>query len=246
MHGRRARHRREAVRARSRFGAGTEPDPATATSTKRTSFASTTTWARGRCTTCCTSALPMGSWSRSGIAITWRACRSRWRRTSASRVAARSTTRPGTMRDVVQNHLFQVLANLAMEPPARTDSESIREEKVKVLKSVAHADAERHRARPVPWIQKRTRRCRQFDSGNVLRAAPGDQFLALARSAFLHSRRKVPAGHRHRSLRPAPAAAVRLFAAQSVAEPHAFSHQSRHHHRARRQRRFRRQTRASG
>ena len=30
----------------------------------------------------------------------------------------------GTIRDVVQNHLFQVLANLCMEPPARTDSES--------------------------------------------------------------------------------------------------------------------------
>jgi glucose-6-phosphate 1-dehydrogenase len=29
----------------------------------------------------------------------------------------------GTIRDVVQNHLFQVLANLAMEPPIRTDSE---------------------------------------------------------------------------------------------------------------------------
>ena len=29
----------------------------------------------------------------------------------------------GTIRDVVQNHLFQVLANLAMEPPVRTDSE---------------------------------------------------------------------------------------------------------------------------
>jgi len=43
----------------------------------------------------------------------------------------------GTTRDVVQNHLFQVLANLAMEPPVRTDSESIREEKVKVLKAVA-------------------------------------------------------------------------------------------------------------
>src|SRR5882724_12425286 len=38
----------------------------------------------------------------------------------------------GTIRDVVQNHLFQVLANLAMEPPVRTDSESIRDEKVKV------------------------------------------------------------------------------------------------------------------
>src|SRR5215468_5051381 len=41
----------------------------------------------------------------------------------------------GTIRDVVQNHLFQVLANLAMEPPVRTDSESIRDEKVKVLKA---------------------------------------------------------------------------------------------------------------
>ncbi len=42
----------------------------------------------------------------------------------------------GAVRDVVQNHLFQVLANLAMEPPARTDSESVRDEKVKVLKAI--------------------------------------------------------------------------------------------------------------
>jgi glucose-6-phosphate 1-dehydrogenase len=42
----------------------------------------------------------------------------------------------GTIRDVVQNHLFQVLANLAMEPPPRNDSESIRDEKVKVLKAI--------------------------------------------------------------------------------------------------------------
>jgi glucose-6-phosphate 1-dehydrogenase len=42
----------------------------------------------------------------------------------------------GTIRDVIQNHMFQVLSNLAMEPPARIDSESVRDEKVKVLKSV--------------------------------------------------------------------------------------------------------------
>ena len=42
----------------------------------------------------------------------------------------------GTTRDVVQNHMFQLLSNLAMEPPARTDSESIRDEKVKVLKAM--------------------------------------------------------------------------------------------------------------
>jgi glucose-6-phosphate 1-dehydrogenase len=42
----------------------------------------------------------------------------------------------GTIRDVIQNHLFQVMSNLAMEPPVRTDSESIRDEKVKVLKAI--------------------------------------------------------------------------------------------------------------
>lgn len=48
----------------------------------------------------------------------------------------------GTVRDVIQNHLFQVLANLAMEPPIRTDSESIRDEKVKVLKAIPPLEAE--------------------------------------------------------------------------------------------------------
>ncbi|MGC4052997.1 MAG: glucose-6-phosphate dehydrogenase [Paludibaculum sp.] len=42
----------------------------------------------------------------------------------------------GTIRDVVQNHLFQVLSVLAMEPPVRADSESLRDEKVKVLKAI--------------------------------------------------------------------------------------------------------------
>jgi glucose-6-phosphate 1-dehydrogenase len=42
----------------------------------------------------------------------------------------------GAIRDVVQNHMFQILSLLAMEPPVRTDSESIRDEKVKVLKAI--------------------------------------------------------------------------------------------------------------
>src|SRR3954464_9853072 len=42
----------------------------------------------------------------------------------------------GAVRDVIQNHRFQLLSNLAMEPPARMDSESLRDEKVKVLKAV--------------------------------------------------------------------------------------------------------------
>ena len=42
----------------------------------------------------------------------------------------------GTIRDVVQNHLFQVVSNLAMEPPISMDSDSLRDEKVKVLKAI--------------------------------------------------------------------------------------------------------------
>jgi glucose-6-phosphate 1-dehydrogenase len=42
----------------------------------------------------------------------------------------------GTVRDVIQNHMFQILCNVAMEPPVRTDGESLRDEKVKVLRAI--------------------------------------------------------------------------------------------------------------
>ena len=42
----------------------------------------------------------------------------------------------GAIRDVIQNHIFQIISNLAMEPPARNDSQSLRDEKVKVLKAI--------------------------------------------------------------------------------------------------------------
>jgi len=42
----------------------------------------------------------------------------------------------GAVRDVVQNHMLQVLANLAMEPPVSMDSGALRDEKVKVFKSI--------------------------------------------------------------------------------------------------------------
>jgi glucose-6-phosphate 1-dehydrogenase len=42
----------------------------------------------------------------------------------------------GALRDMVQSHLLQVLALVAMEPPASYDADSIRSEKVKVLRSI--------------------------------------------------------------------------------------------------------------
>jgi glucose-6-phosphate 1-dehydrogenase len=49
--------------------------------------------------------------------------------------------RAGTIRDVVQNHLLQIISNIAMEPiPRTTDLETTRDEKVKVLKGIPPID----------------------------------------------------------------------------------------------------------
>jgi len=44
--------------------------------------------------------------------------------------------RSGVLRDMVQNHLMQLLALVAMEPPAAFDADAIRDEKVKAMRSV--------------------------------------------------------------------------------------------------------------
>jgi glucose-6-phosphate 1-dehydrogenase len=76
----------------------------------------------------------------------------------------------GTIRDVIQNHLFQVLANLAMEPPVGTDSESIRDEKVKVLKAIPPLD-------PANLIRGQFRGYR--DEQGVARDSAVETFAAL-------------------------------------------------------------------
>lgn len=42
----------------------------------------------------------------------------------------------GAMRDMIQNHLMQLLCLVAMEPPCSLDADSVRDEKVKVLRSL--------------------------------------------------------------------------------------------------------------
>src|SRR5690349_19950686 len=48
----------------------------------------------------------------------------------------------GTTRDIVQNHALQVLTLIAMEAQATLTADDIRDEKVKVLKSVRHVTPE--------------------------------------------------------------------------------------------------------
>ncbi|PXA92513.1 glucose-6-phosphate dehydrogenase, partial [Nostoc sp. 3335mG] len=53
----------------------------------------------------------------------------------------------GALRDMVQNHVLQLVALIAMEPPAHFDGTSIRDEKVKVLRSlrrIGPADVDSH------------------------------------------------------------------------------------------------------
>jgi glucose-6-phosphate 1-dehydrogenase len=49
----------------------------------------------------------------------------------------------GALRDIVQNHLLQVLALIAMEPPVRLEAEAIRDEKIKLLHAIRPFDANR-------------------------------------------------------------------------------------------------------
>lgn len=44
--------------------------------------------------------------------------------------------RTGTLRDVLQNHMMQLLSVVAMEPPAQLEANTLRDEKVKVLRSI--------------------------------------------------------------------------------------------------------------
>lgn len=50
--------------------------------------------------------------------------------------------RSGALRDIVQNHMLQVLSIVAMEPPARFESREVRDEKVKVLRAIPPFEAD--------------------------------------------------------------------------------------------------------
>lgn len=48
----------------------------------------------------------------------------------------------GAMRDMVQNHLLQILSMIALEPPASLDPQAVRDEKSKVLRAIRRYDAD--------------------------------------------------------------------------------------------------------
>ncbi len=90
----------------------------------------------------------------------------------------------GQMRDMIQNHLLQILCMIAMSPPSDLSADSIRDEKVKVLKSLRRIDRSNVREKPY--------------AGNILRAS------LRAKSAGLSGRRGREQEQQYRNLRGDP------------------------------------------
>ena len=66
--------------------------------------------------------------------------RSPWPKASASAARGGYYDKSGAIRDMVQNHVMQLVALTAMEPPVTYDAESVRNQKVNVLRSIQPID----------------------------------------------------------------------------------------------------------
>ena len=119
--------------------------------------------ARRRSRTCWRSASPTGCSSRCGTATTSTTSRSPPPRTSGSAPAPSYYDTVGALRDLIQNHMLQLLCHVAMEPPVDFSADEVRNEKVKVL----HGDPRRR-----PRTRSRSIAVRaQYAAGHVGRRA---------------------------------------------------------------------------
>ena len=119
---------------------------------------------------------------------------------------------PGALRDLIQNHMMQLLCHVAMEPPVNFTAEEVRNEKVKVLEAIPEPTAARTSprwrcarstapatpaARTSAATSKRTA-CRRTRHRDLRRDAPGGRQLALGRRALLPAHRQAPGAQGHR------------------------------------------------
>ena len=139
-----------------------------------------------------------------------RASRSRWRRTSGSRAAARSTTASGRSATSSRTTCSRSSRTSRWSRPARRDSESIRDEKVKVLKAIAPLGAGSLVRGQFRGFRSETGVAPDSTHRNLCGAAPRHRFAALAGGSVLPPRRQEPAGDLHRDHGPLPARAQLL------------------------------------
>ena len=114
--------------------------------------------------------------------------------------------RSGALRDMVQNHLLQILCLVAMEPPITFDADEVRNKKVDVLRAIRPILPENvHQVAHAGFRLPRRAGCRYgFPHRNLYRPQTPDRQLALGGSAVLSSHGKAPARQGLRSCDPFP------------------------------------------
>ena len=105
----------------------------------------------------------------------------------------------GALRDVVVNHLMQVVALAAMEAPAGNDADTLKDAKFALFRSIHDADPGALRARPVRRLPRHRRRRQGLDHRDLRRPAPGDRQLALVGRAVVHPHRQEAPDHADRA-----------------------------------------------
>ncbi len=130
----------------------------------------------------------------------------------------------GALRDLVENHMMQLLTLLCMEPPVTFTADDVRDEKVKVLHAIKPVGPDCTVARPLhrrhgrgqggARLRGRGRRARGLADRDVRGAAARGRQLALGRDSDLHAHGQAPGaqGHRDRDHAEAGAAPGLRFA----------------------------------
>ena len=99
----------------------------------------------------------------------------------------------GCLRDVIENHLFQIAALLAMEPPATRDYGAVHTEKAKVLEAMRPLTPDDLVRGQYAGLPQGEGRGAELRCGDLLRGAAVYRLMAMVRSAVLPALRQVSA-----------------------------------------------------
>ena len=120
----------------------------------------------------------------------------------------------GALRDVVVNHLLQLLGAAAMEAPAGGDPATLKGAQTAIFQAIATADPSQYVRGQYDGYQSIKAVRRRFDDRDVRRVAPQHRELAMVGRPDLHPHREAPPGDPHRA-----AARVQAIAGTGVPPP---------------------------
>ena len=112
----------------------------------------------------------------------------------------------GAIRDVVQNHMLQVVAMLAMEPPGSNSPDGIRDEKVKVLRAIRPLEPDSVVRGQYTGYREEKGVAAYSEVETFAAVRLRDRLVALDRCAVLDSSRQVPGQDGDRGHGPLPLA----------------------------------------